>query len=106
MDAARLAAVVADSRVGATLHVRVIPRAQRSQLAGIREGALLVRLSAPPVEGAANDALIELLADALRVPRRSISVAAGDRSRVKRLTVSGLDAAAVRSRLAPLVPDA
>ena len=75
--------------------VRVIPRAARSQIAGTRNDALLVRLSAPPVDGAANAELIEVLAAALDVPRRDISLIVGERSRTKRVQVRGLTASDV-----------
>ena len=63
------------------LTVRVIPRASKPGIAGTRDGALLVRLQSPPVEGAANTELIQILAKALHVPRGSISIVAGERSR-------------------------
>ena len=72
------------------LDVRVIPRAGRSQLAGTREGALLVRLGAAPVDGAANAELIEVLAKCLGVPKRNITLIAGERSRAKRVRVAGV----------------
>jgi uncharacterized protein (TIGR00251 family) len=75
---------------GVILAVRVIPRARKHEIAGTREGALLVRLAAPPVEGAANDALIELLADRLGVPRRAVRIVSGWRSRQKRVAVTGV----------------
>ena len=84
---------------GVVIAVRVIPRAARSGLAGRRGDALLVRLQAPPVEGAANDALIEVLAKALQVPKRAISIVAGDRSRRKRVLVVGIDATTAATRL-------
>ncbi len=69
--------------------VRVIPRASRDEL--IVEGdGLRARLTAPPVEGAANDALVALLADRLRVPRRSIALVRGASSRHKLLAITGL----------------
>ena len=70
-----------------------MPRASKPGLAGTRDGALLVRLNAPPVEGAANDELIEVLADAFGVPRRAVSLIAGDRSRQKRVLIRRLTAA-------------
>ena len=76
---------------GVTLDVRVIPRAGRSAVAGVREGALLVRLNAAPVDGAAHAELIELLATALGVRRRAVSIVAGERSRQKRVQVTGID---------------
>ena len=65
----------------------------------MRDGALLVRLAAPPVEGAANDALIALLADRLRVPRRAVQIVSGERARQKRVAVAGVTVDHVRSRL-------
>jgi uncharacterized protein (TIGR00251 family) len=79
--------------------VRVVPRAARSGLAGIREDALLVRLNAAPVDGAANAQLIEVLADALGVPRRAVSIAVGERSRRKTVLIRGLSADEVASKI-------
>ena len=84
---------------GVAIAVRVIPRAGRSGLAGTRGDALLVRLQSPPVEGAANEELIEVLARALQVPKRAVSIVGGDRSRQKRVRVAGLDAATAAARL-------
>lgn len=78
----------------------MIPRAGRSGIAGIRDGALLVRLTAPPVEGAANTELIEVLASALGVPKRAVTLASGERSRQKRVRVGGISESEARSRLA------
>ena len=83
-----------------TLPVRALPRAPRSALDGVVEGALRVRLAAPPVEGAANRALIALLAEVLGVPKRDLSIAAGEHGRRKLVRIAGLDADAVRRRLA------
>jgi uncharacterized protein (TIGR00251 family) len=79
---------------GISFAVRVIPRAGRSAIGGTRDGALIVRVNAAPVDGAANDELIEMLASALRVPRRSVVIVSGERGRLKRIQVSGIDAAA------------
>ena len=81
------------------LDVRVIPRAPRSRVDGERGGAILIRLAAPPVEGAANDALVAFLADALDLPRRDVTIVSGEKSRDKRVRIANLDAASVRSRL-------
>ena len=75
--------VIDDSPAGATIEVRVIPRARKTELAGSRQGALLVRLAAPPVDGAANDALISFLAERLRCRGRADR--GGERSRQKRI---------------------
>jgi uncharacterized protein (TIGR00251 family) len=85
---------------GIIFTIRVIPRARRSGLAGVRGEALVVRVQAPPVEGAANIELVGVLAAALRVPKRAIAILAGDHSRQKRVLVSGIDATTAASRLA------
>lgn len=79
--------------------VRVIPRAPRSRVDGERGGAILIRLAAPPVDGAANDALIAFLADALDLPRRDVTIVAGAKSRDKRVRIANLDEPTVRARL-------
>jgi uncharacterized protein len=81
------------------LDVHVIPRASVSALAGTRHGALLVRLSAPPVEGAANAALIALLARLLGVPRGSIAIVSGAASRRKRVRITGAASEAIAALL-------
>jgi uncharacterized protein (TIGR00251 family) len=91
--------VIESTADGVAITVRVIPRAGRSGLAGTRGDALLVRLQSPPVEGAANEELIEVLARALQVPKRAVSIVAGDRSRQKRVRVTGVDAATAAARL-------
>jgi hypothetical protein len=91
--------MIETTRDGVAIKVRVIPRAARSGVAGTRGDRLLVRLHAPPVDGAANTALVEVLADALGVPRRAVSIASGQTSREKEIRVAGLDPATARSRL-------
>ena len=65
----------------------------------MREGALLVRLNAPPVDGAANAELIEVLAEALAVPKRDVSIASGTSSKQKRVKISGITVDRAASRL-------
>ena len=87
---------------GVIIDVRVIPRAGRSGLAGTRDGALLVRLNAAPLDGAANSELIDVIAAALHVPTRSVSIVSGGRSRRKRVQVAGVspaDVEALRGRI-------
>ena len=86
---------------GIIINVRVIPRAGKAGPAGTRGGALLVRLHAAPVEGAANVELVDVIAAALGVPKRAVAIVAGDRSRQKRVRVAGIDATAAAARLAP-----
>jgi uncharacterized protein len=84
---------------GVLIAVRVVPRAARAGLAGLREDALLVRLNAAPVEGAANAELIEVLSDALGIPRRAVSITGGERSRRKTVLVRGLSADEIASKI-------
>jgi uncharacterized protein YggU (UPF0235/DUF167 family) len=95
--------VFRDGPNGASATIRVTPRAGHTAFAGVREGTIFVRLSAAPVEGAANDALLTFLAESLRLPKRSITIVAGERSRTKRVVVAGAPASDVNHRLAPLL---
>ena len=81
------------------MNVHVLPRARKTEISGERDGALVVRVAAPPVEGAANEALITFFADALGVPRRAIQIVSGQRSRQKRVVIAGVTEAHVRARL-------
>jgi uncharacterized protein (TIGR00251 family) len=91
--------MLTDRADGVVIAVRVIPRAGRSGVAGTRDGALLVRLNAAPVDNAANAELIEVIAGALGVPRRSVTITSGERSRRKTVFVAGVSVATVSSRL-------
>jgi uncharacterized protein (TIGR00251 family) len=82
-----------------SLRIRVQPRASREGLGGIRDGVLVVRLTAPPVEGAANLALSRFLGKALGVAPSAVSIKVGAVSRLKVVTVIGLTGADVRARL-------
>ena len=82
------------------LRVRVTARASRDELAGLKDGVLHVRVSAPPVDGKANQAVTRLIAKALGVGRTSVRVVRGERSRDKVVEVDGLTAAQVDSALA------
>ncbi|HVU04014.1 MAG TPA: DUF167 domain-containing protein [Polyangiaceae bacterium] len=82
-----------------TLLVRVKPRASRNAVGGIREGALEVSVRAPPVDGAANDALRETLAEHFGVSRSAVVVESGETSRTKRVLLRGLGVEDVRARL-------
>ena len=81
------------------IDVRVVPRAGRSEVTGMRGGALLVRLAAAPVDGAANAELVDLIARALHVPKRDVTIVSGERSRKKRIRIAGMNAEDVVSRL-------
>jgi len=80
-----------------TFHVRVQPRASRDAVGGEWDGALRVRLTAPPLDGRANDALCRLLAAELNVPPRAVKILSGERSRTKRVEVTGATAAQIQA---------
>jgi len=84
---------------GVRLQLRVIPRASKTALAGVRGGRLLVRITAPPVDGAANTALVTALAKLLDVPRSAVRVVDGETSRNKSVEIAGVIDAIVRQRL-------
>jgi uncharacterized protein len=83
------------------LRVRVQPRARRSEIAGERNGAVLVRVTAPPVGGKANEAARKLIARAVGVPPSRVAVARGAGSRDKLVTVEGVDTAVLWRALRP-----
>jgi uncharacterized protein (TIGR00251 family) len=79
-----------DAPGGVLLSVRVIPRSRRSEFGGVRGDALLVRLAAPPVDGAANAALVELVSERFEIPRSRVTIVAGERSRDKVVRLDGV----------------
>jgi hypothetical protein len=84
---------------GVTFAVKVHPRAKKNAITGEVGDALKVALTAPPVEGKANEACIEFFAKLLKVPRSSITIAAGQTSRNKLIRVAGISAQELRKRL-------
>lgn len=82
----------------------MLPRASRTELAGLHGDALRVRLAAAPVDGAANDALIRFLSDALDLPRARLTLVAGHSSRSKTVQVDGLSAIEAAARLGVPLP--
>jgi uncharacterized protein (TIGR00251 family) len=91
---------VREANGGITLRIRVKPRASREGVEGAREGVLVVRLTAPPVEGEANAALVRLLGRTLDVAPSSVRILRGTSSRDKLVAVAGVNASAARARLA------
>jgi uncharacterized protein len=90
-----------DTPAGATFAIKVHPRARTNTITGELGDALKLSLTAPPVEGRANDACIEFFANLLNVPRSSVTIASGESSRRKAIRVAGLSAAELRRRLNP-----
>jgi uncharacterized protein (TIGR00251 family) len=78
-----------------TFAVRVAPRASRNAIEGEHDGALKVRLTAPPLDGRANDALRRVLAERLNVPISAVRIVSGEKSRTKRVVVAGVSRAEV-----------
>jgi hypothetical protein len=87
---------------GCTLSVRVHPGARKNGATGVHADALKIVLTAPPVDGKANDALILFLADALRMPRARIALVSGITSRGKIIRITGKSAAEVAAALLPV----
>jgi len=88
---------------GCTIAVRVHPGARKNGVTGVHAGAVKISLTTQPTDGRANEALIELLAELLRVPRGRISLVSGTTNRSKGLRITGKSAAEVQSALFPVV---
>ncbi|MGH2617149.1 MAG: DUF167 domain-containing protein [Thermomicrobiales bacterium] len=84
---------------GSVLAVTVVPRASKVGLEQSVDGELRIRLTAPPVDGAANAALLRFLADVLDIPRSRLTIVSGATSRRKRIVVEGIPVANLESRL-------
>ena len=84
---------------GVTLALRLAPRAARDAVQGVLGDALKIRLTAPPVEGQANAALLRFLRDRLELPASQVHLVSGLTGRNKRVLIRGLSAAAIRERL-------
>jgi uncharacterized protein len=81
------------------LAIRVQPRAKRTEVAGERGGAIVIRVGAPPVDGKANEAVTRLIAERLGVPRSAVQVVRGHGSRDKQVRVDGMSADQIRAAL-------
>lgn len=88
---------VREDETGVTFPVRVAPRASRTRVLGVHQGALKVALCAPPVDGKANAALIQFLSKELGVPKRALTLIRGQTGRDKLLRAEGLSSANVRA---------
>ena len=90
---------LADTSDGAVLNLRLVPRASKNAIQGEHGDALKIRLCAPPVDGAANAALIEFLAETFDLPRARVQLLSGATSRNKRVLLSGCPSSSVLSLL-------
>jgi uncharacterized protein (TIGR00251 family) len=98
-----VSAIVESGDGGVLVHIHVLPRSGRTEIVGRHGDALKVRVAARPIEGRATDAARIAVADALGLSADRVVVVAGERSRLKRLRISGLDALEVQQRLAPWI---
>ena len=80
---------VSPTSVGVRIQIQVQPRASRTEVVGLHGDAIKIRLTAPPVDGAANQALIRLVASTLHVPRSAVTVRAGHAARRKVVDIVG-----------------
>ena len=90
---------IRETSSGVSFAVRLQPKAKKTAILGDMEGALKLAVTAPPIEGRANEALVKFVAQLLNVARSSVTIAAGTTSRNKVIRVEGLTAEQVRSRL-------
>ena len=90
---------IRETAAGAVFKIRVVPRASRSEVAGIQGDALKLRLNAPPVEGKANEECIRLLAEILGVRKAQVTIIAGHTARTKTIAVEGIRAEALAALL-------
>jgi len=88
-----------DTPDGTVLTLRLIPRASKNAIQSEHGDTLKIRLCAPPVDGAANAALIEFLSDTLSLPRARIRLLSGHTSRTKRVLLAGMKAGEIRERM-------
>ena len=95
----RPAGPITSSPSGTRLCIRAQPRASRDEIAGVAGNAIRVRLTAPPVDGAANEALLRFLASRLEVARAALTLVSGHTGRTKVVAVEGLTAEEVGRRL-------
>lgn len=94
---------IRETDAGLEIRVHVQPRARRFEVSGLYDGALKLKVTAPPVDDAANRAVVEYLADRLEIPRSRLRIAAGARSRNKTLLVERLSREDLEKRLSRIL---
>lgn len=97
--------MIEKSREKVLLSVRVQPRAGRNEIAGVRDGALLIRVTAVPEKGKANKAIIALLSKSLRLPKSTFSLFRGAKSRDKTFAIEGIEEGDLRARIEKILSD-
>lgn len=90
---------VEETSGGVRLRIKVQPRASRTEIGGVRDGALHVKLTAPPADGAANKHLVEFFSKKLKIAKSHIEILSGEKGRHKRLFLQGVSASELKDRL-------
>lgn len=98
--------VLSVSGDGVIIDVMVQPRASRTGVAGLHDGALRLRVTSPPVDGAANEAVVRHLSDLFGVPKGRVEIVGGQSSRRKRVRIGGIAADVIRARVAAAIDPA
>ena len=88
-----------ESKKGLTFDIQVIPHASRSEIAGVQEGAFKIKVTAPPVEGAANEACIKLLARELGLKKSQMEISSGAKSRKKTVLIKDISKAELETKI-------
>jgi uncharacterized protein (TIGR00251 family) len=88
-----------ESKKGLTFDIQVIPHASRAEIAGVQEGAFKVKVTAPPVEGAANEACIKLLAKELGLKKSQMEISSGAKSRKKTVMIKDISKAELETKI-------
>lgn len=97
---------ITDAAGGAAISVNIVPKASKTEIVGIQsDGAVKIRLMSPPVDGEANEELINFLADFLGCARKDIAILAGEESRKKIITIMNADASRINDLIHGAVPD-
>ena len=88
-----------ESKKGLTFDIQVIPHASRAEIAGVQEGAFKIKVTAPPVEGAANEACIKLLAKELGLKKSQMEISSGAKSRKKTVMIKDISKAELETKI-------
>jgi uncharacterized protein (TIGR00251 family) len=92
-----------ESKKGLTFDIQVIPHASRAEISGVQDGALKIRVTAPPVEGAANKACIKLLAGELKLKKSQMEISSGAKSRKKTVVIKNISSAELEKKINDII---
>ncbi len=93
-----------ETKDGVVLTVKAVPRAARSEIAGIDDEWLRVRIKAPPVDGKANEAIVKFFAEFFTVSKGSVGIISGDTARLKRVKINGMTAEKAKVAFSAVMP--